>query len=57
MNKKAARYGLYFYLITMLIAFIFPAVFENVVVLACYLVACLVFLYFIYFKNRKNESK
>ncbi len=58
MNKKAARYGLYFYLITMIIAFIFPKdVFGNIFVLGCYFVICLTFLYFIYFRKLKNEKQ
>lgn len=58
MNKQAARYGFYFYIITMIIAFAFPnQVFGNMFVLGSYLFICLTFIYFIYYKKAKKESK
>lgn len=61
MNKKMARYGLWFYLITMVLSFIFPKlIFGNIVIVCVYLVVCLTLLYFIYFwkiKKINNNAK
>jgi hypothetical protein len=58
MNKKIARYGLWFYLLTMTLSFIFPKMlFGNIYIVGIYLVSCLIFLYFIYFwKAKKTNS-
>jgi len=57
MNKKAARYGLYFYLVTMLLAFLFPKqVFGNIYVLISYLIVCIIFLYIIYFRKVSHAN-
>jgi len=57
MNKKAAGYGLWFYLVTIFFSFMFPKLFYgNVVILSTYFLICLVFLYFIYFSTPKKKS-
>lgn len=57
MNKQAARYGLFFYLITMVVAFIFPKkVFGNIMFIGAYFIICLIFLYFIFFRKLKNSN-
>ena len=56
-NKKAARYGLWFYLITTVLAFTFPKQTIGSPFFVCiYLVVCLTFLYFIYFWNTKRQN-
>ena len=58
MNKKIARYGLWFYIITMIISFIFPKqLFGNIFFVGIYLVICLTLLYFTYFWKTINESR
>lgn len=53
---KAARYGLCFYVITMIVAFIFPKkVFGNIYIVLGYLLVCMVFISFIYFKKQKGS--
>jgi hypothetical protein len=55
MNKKFARYGLLFYIITMVISFLFPKqLFGNIYFVGIYLGVCLTLLYFIYFWKRKK---
>ena len=55
MNRKVARYGLWFYLLTFFVAIIFPKkVFGNIYILLAYLVVALLFIYFIYFKKVKS---
>ena len=56
MNKKIARYGFIFYLLTQLLFFIFPKqLLENIYILSAYLVLCLTFLYFIYNLKTNNN--
>jgi len=57
MNKKAAIYGLWFYLVSMMLSFVFPKIFYgNLIVLVIYLISCFMFLYFIYFWKRKLDK-
>lgn len=58
MNKKAAKFGLWFYLITMILAFIFPKIiFGNLFRASIYLVVSLTILYFINFWKEKMNNK
>lgn len=55
MNKKITKYGLWFYLITMELSFLFPKlIFGNIVIICIYLVVCLTLLYFMFFWKAKN---
>lgn len=57
MNKKAARYGLYFYLATMILFLLFPKqLVGNISIVALYLVSCVTFLYFIYFRKSSGTK-
>lgn len=55
MNKKAARYGLYFYLLTMILFLLFPKQLAgNISIVVLYLISCVTFLYFIYFRKSSD---
>lgn len=57
MNKKAARYGLYFYLLTMILFLLFPKqLVGNISIVVLYLISCVTFLYFIYFKKSSDTK-
>lgn len=57
MNKKAARYGLYFYLLTMILFLLFPKQLAgNISIVVLYLISCVTFLYFIYFKKSTDTK-
>ncbi len=56
MNKQNARYGLWFYLVTMILSFIFPKqIFGNIFIIITYLIVSLILIYFIYFYKRKKQ--
>jgi hypothetical protein len=58
MNKKIARYALWFYLVMVVLFFLFPAyTIGNTYVLVFYLVASLVFLYFIFWHKPEIQEK
>lgn len=53
MNTKVARYGLWFYIITMVLALLFPKfAIGNIYAVVIYLLVCLVFIYVIYFRKK-----
>lgn len=55
MNKRIARYGGWFYLITISLSFIFPEFFfGNTILIIIELLVYLTFIYFMFFWNTKK---
>ena len=58
MNKKAAKYGLWFYVLTMIIFLLFPKkVMENFYLIVIYFVVCLVFIFLMYFTKSTDSPR